>query len=220
MPDGKELYSRYALDLAPPWLRAPRGAKWLEAHGETLDALVERLVDAVAAHLVDTAPDDAVSVIGRERGIIRIPEETEQAYRGRVQAAWDIWQWGGTRRAVEEVFRLLGYDQVVITELWTVDRLRWAEFEILLVAGSLVGGFNWDTDAAWDGSRTQWDALLMRGLTMERVIALVNEVKAAHSRLVRIIHVLDGFVWNNGTSWDSHPHNPNARWDGDIVWVM
>jgi len=215
-----ELYRRYALDLAPPWLRVERGEKWLEAHGETLDALVKRLVDAAAAHLVDTAPDDAVSVIGRERGIIRIPEETEQAYRGRVQAAWDIWQWGGTRRAVEEVFRLLGYDQVVITELWTVDRLRWAEFEILLVAGPLVGGFNWDTDAAWDGSRTSWDALLMRGLTMERVIALVNEVKAAHSRLVRVIHVMDGFLWNNDTPWDSHPHNPNARWDGDIVWVI
>jgi len=108
----------------------------------------------------------------------------------------------------------------VITELWTVDRLRWAEFEILLVAGPLVGGFNWDTDAAWDGSRTSWDALLMRGLTMERVIALVNEVKAAHSRLVRVIHVMDGFLWNNDTPWDSHPHNPNARWDGDIVWVI
>jgi len=215
-----ELYSRYALDLAPPWLRAERGEKWLEAHGETLDALVKRLVDAVAAHLVDTAPDDAVSVIGRERDIVRILEETEQAYRERVRAAWDIWQWGGTKRAVEEVFRLLGYEQVVITELWTVDRLRWAEFEILLVAGPLVGGFNWDTDAAWDGSRAQWDGLLMGGLTMERVIALVNEVKAAHSRLVRVIHVMDGFLWDNNTPWDSHPHNPNARWDGDIVWAM
>ena len=197
MPDGKELYSRYALDLAPPWLRAPRGAKWLEAHGEALDALVERLVDAVAAHLVDTAPDDAVSVIGRERGIIRIPEETEQAYRGRVQAAWDIWQWGGTRRAVEEVFRLLGYEQVVITELWTVDRLRWAEFEVLLVAGPPL-----------------------EGLEREQVIALINDVKAAHSRLVKITQVAGGFLWDNGTLFDSHPDDPDAKWDGDTVWIV
>ena len=220
MPDDSGPYSRYALDLAPPWLRAERGAKWLGAHGETLDALVERLVSAVAAHLVDTAPEDAVPVLGRERGTVRVPEETEEAYRGRVRAAWDIWQWGGTKRAVEEMFRLLGYEQVVVTELWTRDRLRWAEFEILLVAGPLVGGFAWDTDASWDGSRAQWDALLMRGLPMERVIALVNDVKAAHSRLVKITHVVEGFIWNNSTSWDSHPHNPNARWDGDIVWVI
>jgi len=220
MPDDPGLYSRYALDLAPPWLRAERGAKWLGAHGETLDALVERLVDAVAAHLVDTAPEDAVPVLGRERGTVGIPEETEEAYRRRVQAAWDTWQWGGTRRAVEEVFRLLGYDQVVVTELRTVDRRRWAEFGILLIAGPLVGGITWDADASWDVPRAQWDGLLMRGLPVERVLALVNEVKAAHSRLVQIAHLMDGFLWDNGTAWEGYPNDPNARWDGDTVWTI
>jgi len=220
MPNDSGPYSRYALDLAPPWLRAERGAKWLGAHGETLDALVERLVSAVAVHLVDTAPEDAVPVLGRERGIVRIPEETEGAYRKRVQAAWDILQWGGTRRAVEEVFRLLGYEQVVVTELWTVDRLRWAEFGILIVAGPLVGGIIWDNDASWDGPKAQWDGLLMGGLPKERVVDLVNEVKAAHSRLVQITHVMEGFIWDNGTSWEGYPHDPDARWDGDVVWII
>mgnify|MGYP000035342216 FL=1 len=220
MPDDPGLYSRYALDLAPPWLRAERGAKWLGAHGETLDALVERLVSAVAAHLVDTAPEDAVPVLGRERGIVRIPEETEEAYRGRVRAAWDILQWGGTRRAVEEVFRLLGYEQVWITELWTVDRSRWAEFGILIIAGPLVGGTTWDADVSWDSDGVQWDALLMESLTMEQVIALVNEVKAAHSRLVQITHIMGGFIWDHRTSWDSHPQDLNSRWDGDTAWTI
>jgi len=196
MPDNLGPYSRYALDLAPPWLRAERGAKWLEAHGETLDALVERLVDATAAHLVDAAPDDAIPSLGRERAIARIPGEADWAYRERVRAAWSIWQWGGTKRAVEEVFRLLGYEQVVVTELWTRDRLRWAEFEVLLVAGPPLGN-----------------------LSREQVIALVNDVKAAHSRLVRITHVVGGFFWDNGTLWDSYPQDPDAWWDGDVVWV-
>lgn len=189
----EDRYRRYALNLAPTWLLQDRGANWLDTHGAAVDALVERVVDAVQAHLVDTAPDDALGLLGRERNIARFPGEPDWSYRGQVRSAWDLWQWGGTRRGLIQLFQRLGYQQVAIGELWMTDRSRWAEFVIYLFGPTKLS------------------------LTRDQVVRLVNEWKAAHSKLAGIIQIIGGFRWDDGTLWDDYPQDPDAWWDGDIV---
>lgn len=191
----EDRYRQYAMALAPPWLLRERGANWVDVHGASLDALVERVVDAIQAHLIDTAPDDALGLLGRERGIQRMPQEPDWTYREQVRAAWDLWQWGGTRRGIVQLFQRLGYQYVEIGELWRTDRSRWAEFVIYLFGPTQLS------------------------LSRDQVVRLVNDWKAAHSKLAGIVQIVGGFRWDDGTLWDSYPSDPDAWWDGDVVIV-
>lgn len=74
----------------PPWFGAD-GRAHMAALGIRLDALHELFTAAVHARLPGAGPDDALEVIGQDRGLPQGPSETDLAYAARLKDAWDIW---------------------------------------------------------------------------------------------------------------------------------
>lgn len=182
-------YQKWLAELMPPWLQAPRGRAFIEALGEIIDEHASMTATCVAARFCDRAPKDALLLIGAERGIFRHPAESEEAYRDRVLGAWDYWQWAGTERGLQIALHQLGYSSAIIPTK-TYDAARWAEFDVYIYAAS----------RSYDGTEAE----------RARIIAIVNAVKPAHTKINSIQYVPAGpLTWDPpNLVWDS----PGATW--------
>lgn len=107
-------YNSWQKSNAPPWLGQPYGQQWVGAHGAVKDALVAQLKQSVKVRFPLVAPPDALQLLGNERSIIRGINESNTAYAGRVQRAWDSWQWGGTAFGILSQLYAIGYTSTVI----------------------------------------------------------------------------------------------------------
>jgi hypothetical protein len=200
-------YREWQRRLAPPWLQEGAGGRFLEGLGEVKDGLAERVRQAVLARMIQRAPEDALSLIGEERSLPRFPGELTEAYRARLLAAWEFWRRAGTLPGLVSWLRVLGYEAHV-TEWSRYDPSIWAEFSLeLWPYRPEFTTDQWDDEVgAWDDD-TPWDYTL-NGVELQRVPALVREVKPAHTR-VRSIYYIPGprDVWDDGAVWDE---------DGDV----
>ncbi len=100
--------------VVPPWLLGPNGRTWLTAIGRSLDDNAERARQAVKARFPNLAPDDALAVLGEERGMPRGPGETTASYRARLLGAWDAWTWAGTPYGMLRQLLAAGYPTVYV----------------------------------------------------------------------------------------------------------
>lgn len=79
--------------ISPPWLRRNVGAKLLGAFGARIDDLVDRMVDGVKLRFPGHDPTaidpSALVLLGRERRILRGPNEPDATYAARLQTWWD-----------------------------------------------------------------------------------------------------------------------------------
>jgi len=108
------------------------------------------------------ASSDSLRMIGEERGILPIEEETIEDYRIRVINALDFWEKAGSVRGIKEVLKKIGFEEI---EIQRVGRERWAEFTV--------------------GIRTK-----NRQMTKEFIeflVALINKLKPAHEKLSKIV---------------------------------
>lgn len=124
---------------------------------------VQDMIEMVRDSWLIPSMDNALlDTKGYERGkLARWAGESDDEFRLRVANAFDWFALGGTAAGMKRILELLGYRNVRITERITED--QWAEFgvDIALPSG---------------------DALVMENI--ERVRRIVNEIKAAHTRLV------------------------------------
>jgi len=81
----------------------------LTALAAPLDDLADSARAAMLARLVVTAPEDALELAGRERGLPRYPGEYLTAYRNRLVNAWDYWREAGTLPGMTHALEALGY---------------------------------------------------------------------------------------------------------------
>ena len=95
--------------LLPPFLSAPWGARWATAVGGVFDKLVVVTRFAVKARMPLHTPADALDDLGWERQILRVPGESDDAYRLRVHSAWETWRWAGTDNGIVRAFEALGW---------------------------------------------------------------------------------------------------------------
>lgn len=102
-------YARYLQDLVPTWLRANYGGAWLGAHGDELDRLLELFKNSVKARFLDTAPEDALTLLGVDRAIERFPNENVNAYLSRLRGVWDFWRLAGTKQGMKLALTYAGY---------------------------------------------------------------------------------------------------------------
>lgn len=193
-------YKDYQRDLAPPWLKDPDGTAWLEAHGEEKDALVDQLVAAVKAFLVDTAPEDALMLLGAERGLERFDDEPLDAYRDRVRGAPAFWAAATTIAGIEAAIRQLGYVPGLI-EMFKTTPAAWDEFVPVLHPGTkFYGTPQWSNDGNWEDDGTRW-GLDISAKERARIKGVLGKVKPARAIHPRVLYAETGFVWGEGGNW-------------------
>jgi hypothetical protein len=149
-------YEEWMEKAQPPWLQNEAGRRWARALGRVLDGAVDGARDAVLARYPSYAPEDALALLGHERGLERFPGEYPEAYRSRLLNAWEFWRWGGTLRGLQYWLNAAGYD-VYVYEHYRQDRTIWAEFSLYLWPhrpefttdrwDDGVGA--WDDDTSW-----------------------------------------------------------------------
>jgi hypothetical protein len=161
--------------------------------------------------MIQRAPEDALVLIGEERLLPRFPGEPTDAYRARLLAAWEFWRWAGTFPGLVYWLRVLGYEPFVV-EWYRYDPSIWAEFSLYLWPHRPEFTTDrWDDGVgAWDDDTT-WDYTL-NGVELQRVPALVKEVKPAHAKLRSVYYIPgprdvwdDDGVWDDGEVWNPEP---------------
>uniref|UniRef100_A0A7C3HVX3 Phage tail protein n=1 Tax=Meiothermus ruber TaxID=277 RepID=A0A7C3HVX3_MEIRU len=190
------LYEDWLPELAPPWLQGPRGRALLEGWGKLLDEYASLAATAILARFAQLAPEDALNLLGAERGLTRYPGESLEAWRERVLGAWEYWRWSGTEYGLSVALFQLGYSSA-ITPVWSYDPNRWSEFEV----------FIYPATRSYDGTEEE----------KNRILSIINQVKPAHTRLAQATYVAFGpLTWDPpGLSWDP----PGQTW-GDTPIIL
>jgi hypothetical protein len=110
-------------DNLPPWLAGPWARKLIDSIVGQADASSSRVLQAgMAPRLRRTPPEDALPVIGLERGMPRYPGETREQYRTRLDGAWEAWTRGGAAYAIIEQLKAAGLDGVQVFRASQWDR--------------------------------------------------------------------------------------------------
>lgn len=87
-------------ELSPPWLTTGVAERLMYGFGLAGDALLEKLNQAMRAHMPGVGTDTALVFLGNDRLISQGPYESNGDYAGRLTRAYDAWQRAGSRRAV------------------------------------------------------------------------------------------------------------------------
>lgn len=151
-------YRTYQTEIAPAFLRDSTADAWHRACGDAKDDEVDRLKRALKARMPLLAQPDAVAEIGIERGVERLPGESDASYAQRVVHAWESWQWAGTPYGVLVALSDLGYPGAVLvipngkshrlvdgeltiedlpTGSWSIAEAGWARFDVVLAKAAL-----------------------------------------------------------------------------------
>lgn len=86
--------------ISPPWLSAGTAERYMYNFGLVGDLLLEKLNQAMRAHMPGVGTDTALVLLGNDRVIPQGPYESNSSYAGRLTRAFDAWQRAGSRRAV------------------------------------------------------------------------------------------------------------------------
>lgn len=160
------------------WGLLPRPYKVYETHrDDETKTEIRRYVETLSRRY-DTAQQDIIrardnwfpqlmdarllDLKGYERGkLIRWAGESDEEFRLRVANAFDWFALGGTAAGMKKILQLLGYKDVEVEERVTEE--QWAEFAVV---ATLPSG----------------DMHIQENI--ERIQRIINEIKAAHTRLV------------------------------------
>lgn len=195
-------YRRWALDLAPPWLRGTWGEKLIQAIAIVFDSIVEANYEASAAGTLDapTFPAAALEYIGHERFVERYPAENDAAYKARIKSAWQSWRQAGTAFLLDELAAAGFTASIKLTYDWNWDgnAAWWSRFWVVITVHSwgpvYWGAPRWG-EGVWGCDASQPEA--------ETLLRLVRKWKPAHMFPVTVV-VLDLARWNS--------QQPNGTW--------
>lgn len=117
---------------------------------------------------------------------------------------------------VSDDYVYYAYPPTRIIEHYHEDITIWAEFSIYLTpTDSSFNADAWDDGARWDDD-TLWDLTITQS-EVERVRAVIGQIKPAHARL-RGIYLVSRFsndFWEDGKTWDD-----NSVWDADMPTLL
>lgn len=202
-------YRKWALDLAPPWLRGNWGEKLVQAFAIVFDSIVEANFEAGAAGTLDapTFPHEALEYIGHERLVERYPAESDATYKARVKGAWESWQQAGTRHLVRELAAAGFTATIKLTYDWNWDSAVgegggpwWSRFWTVITVHSWAPVY-WGASRRWGEGVWGCDASQPEAETLLRII---RKWKPAHMFPITVV-VLDLTRWN--------AQQPNGTWD-------
>ncbi|MEW5898174.1 MAG: phage tail protein [Bacillota bacterium] len=159
--------------------------KWTKALGPNYDAALEAIFLLREQALVVTAAGAALDALGKERNMPRYPGESDELYRRRLLAAYQIYSSAGTIPGIQEVLRVLGYPQAAVHEL----------FRDGVIIPLHNGQYRYDGAAVHSGGVRWAEFKILMGIIEERdftaaeadlIIEAINRVKPAHTRLVAV----------------------------------
>lgn len=148
-------FSDYLWALLPKSFKGKQdndASKWVGVLGDSLDTAKAAIFLSRRAWLIATASGNALDNHGRTRGLPRYPGESDDLYRRRLLAAYEIYALGGTSRGIIRALELMGYPHAQVHELYrdgVVTPLhggtyvydgqarhrggvRWAEFRVIM----------------------------------------------------------------------------------------
>lgn len=105
-------YQTFHQQIAPPWLRKPKGRALWRAYGTLKDQLLDRLRESSLARFPDYAPADGLALIGAQRQIDRGLSEGSASYASRLKKAWTTWHYAGTATGILAALYYAGYPAV------------------------------------------------------------------------------------------------------------
>ncbi|WP_299427970.1 phage tail protein [uncultured Meiothermus sp.] len=170
-------------DRSPPWFQGPEAGPQIEGHGRLLDEHAEWVATAIRARHAELAPEDALNLLGAERGLTRYPGESLETWRDRVLGAWEFWTWAGTEHGMQTALAQLGYSSAIVPR-WLSVPADWSEFDV----------FIYPARRSFDGSPAE----------RHRILSIIGQVKAGHTRLRQLTYVSFGpLTWDPpGLTWD------------------
>ena len=89
-----------AAAISPPWLRGYVGSRLMYALTAPLDALAEWCFQGVKARFPLVGTPTALGAIGRDRGLLRGPHESTEAFAARCVTWLDAWKHAGSSYAL------------------------------------------------------------------------------------------------------------------------
>lgn len=224
--------------LNRPFLAGPFGTAWQAAMGAYQDVQLDRLFQAKRVRWPEWCPTDALTYHASERGLERIPTETEAAHRRRLRTAWTIWQKAGSQQGHIDAFGWFGdfaagtnLTRVVVRRrkdfsmpvpvgspyVRTFARMVWASFDVVVskphpwVKKTWGGGWKWGDGTTWGSTATPAQVNLFR--------RLIWQFKSAHDTCVYIhVNLGNARLWGGGGKWGD-----GGKWGGgggQVRWIV
>lgn len=125
-------------DISPPWLSKGTNERYMYNFGLANDALLEKMNQAMRAHMPGLCTPTALPYIGKDRIMTQGPAESNDSFSDRLSRAFDAWQHAGSRQAVMSQ-ALIYVDQFAVVDTDQVPRC-------VTVSTSAAGTWaTWDT---------------------------------------------------------------------------
>lgn len=155
----------------PKWLTGQdasghsEGIAFAQTFGATKDTELALLKEAVKVRWPGSAPDDALTLLGRDRVILQAPIESNAAYRVRLASPHDMWLWGGTHTGFIDRFAPYGYTAVAgnikiwnnCETVWDSNTAWFSRVFVLLEIGAFNVDKNWGSSGNYDDGFL-WDS--------------------------------------------------------------
>ena len=182
--------------ISPPWLATGAGEKFLYNFGLASDALLEKLNQAMRAHMPKYCLLDALPLLGADRVLAQGLFESTASFRVRLQTSFDAWQRAGSRRAVLQ--QALGFMNGTQGSTSTTVPLGaivgvsgdgvWATWDTQYNTSTLsnppahasITACNWN----WDGAFQWWRAWLVLYFQSNSVIGVAPFTIGAAGRTI------------------------------------
>jgi hypothetical protein len=150
------------------------GVAFEQSFGATKDAELDLLKQAAKVRWPQSGPDDALTLMGRDRVLLQAPIESNSDYRLRLTNAPDLWLWGGTKTGIIDRFAPYGYDATTC-HIYNNNEIVWdgnalfytrvfglLDYVYWTVDGLWSDPGNYDDGALWDADMTVADADYLR----------------------------------------------------------
>jgi hypothetical protein len=188
-----ETFRQFFSGLVPAYLRARRGGTMLEAVGMALDDATQTLVEGLRASLPLLAEEDALTRIGKDRKLPRLPTETKESYAYRLSIFRQL-----GRHSASQHGQLLSLQPYFLPGSRPMIRIvhqdgsgSIATWHTIDASGVYSVHHQSPSNWNWDQNFTRWS----RFWVIVYVDAEVGPVGAEWD---------DGCEWDDGTIWDGY----------------
>ena len=232
-------YRKLFYKLGPKWLTSGEGESVLFSLHVVVDAWLERARLGVYARFPDSAPDDAIAAISRDRKIIRGLNESKTSFAKRLIKWLDTHRIRGNPFALLEQIRAYLQADVVLRTVdqngnwfwidadgshhfqlksgqWNWDSVsttNWSRFWVIVYGRTL-----WTSPEYNDGSEFESGHVWGLSATPDQIDGLrtiVRQFKPSHAKCENIIIALDDSIFQPGTAldgnWGRYSSHANPR---------